>query len=354
MNHKNVIFLPSNTPPEENQIELLYKTLFELVGTLDYNKLDPNKLVNGVRLVDWGIYDLLRIKLTEEQLSWINNSLNFSHYKSVWNAYEFCIHNFHNPEFYMIGTGEPNSPKFGNFFSIIEKLDEKTQTVVKKKMHEVKSAIYCKKIWEIKVKDLNTNKCKKYYSKRYISGVPIFNLKNILINIPDLKLWNYLLNCAVPYSFSRVYIEYPNKWWTEKRGSFFDESTNRMVWIMSDDSPVLSGSYSDEFQSNFWESIPESKILEKAHEGVCRAFNVDIKTVPKPIRYIKKVWTYPTYPTFLYKIGIIGSDIQKIATKPFQKMPFYIASETLSQRMGWVEGALYSSNSVVKKILSEI
>jgi monoamine oxidase len=35
-------------------------------------------------------------------------------------------------------------------------------------------------------------------------------------------------------------------------------------------------------------------------------------------------------------------------------MPFYIASETLSQRMGWVEGALYSSNSVVKKILSEI
>lgn len=170
-------FLPSNTPPEENQIELLYKTLFELVGTLDYKKLDPNKLVNGVRLVDWGIYDLLRIKLTDEQLSWINNSLNFSYYKSNWNAYEYCIHNFHDPEFYMVGTGVPNGPKFGNFFSIIEKLDEKTQTVIKKKMHEVKSAIYCKKIWEIKVKDLNTNKCKKYYSKRYISGVPIFNLK---------------------------------------------------------------------------------------------------------------------------------------------------------------------------------
>lgn len=123
---------------------------------------------------------------------------------------------------------------------------------------------------------------------------------------------------------------------------------------MSEDSPVLLASYSDDFQSNFWISIPESKILEKAHEGVCRAFNVDIKTVPKPIRYIKKIWTYPTYPLFFYKTGIIGSDIQKIATKPFEKMPFYIASETLSQRMGWVEGALLSSNSVVKKILSEI
>ena len=126
-------FLPSNTPPEENQIELLFATLLELVGTLDYNKLDPNKLVNGVRLVDWGIYDLLKIKLTEEQINWISNSLNFSFYKSVWNAYEWCIHNFHDAEYFMVGTGEPNSPKFGNFVSIIEKLDEKTPTVFKKK-----------------------------------------------------------------------------------------------------------------------------------------------------------------------------------------------------------------------------
>lgn len=346
-------FLPSNTPPKENQIELLFATLFELVGTLDYNKLDPNKLVNGVRLVDYAIYDLLKIKLTEEQLSWISNSLNFSFYKSVWNAYEWCIHNFHDPEYYMVGTGEPNSPKFGNFESIIEKLDEKTPTVCKKKAHEVKSAIYFNKIWEIKVKDLNTNKCKKYYSKRFISGVPIFNLKSILINIPNQKLWNYLLDCAVPFPLSLVYIVYPNKWWTQTRGSFFDESTNKMVWIMSEDSPVLLASYSDEFQSNYWEGIPESQILEKAHEGVCRAFNVDANSVPKPLKYIKKVWTYPTYPVFLYKKGIIGSEIQKIATKPFPQMPFYIASETLSQRIGWVEGALYSSNSVVKKILSE-
>ena len=32
---------------------------------------------------------------------------------------------------------------------------------------------------------------------------------------------------------------------------------------MSEDSPVLLASYSDEFQSNLWEGIPESKILEK-------------------------------------------------------------------------------------------
>ena len=57
---------------------------------------------------------------------------------------------------------------------------------------------------------------------------------------------------------------------------------------MSEDSPVLLASYSDEFQSNLWEGIPESKILEKAHEGVCRAFNVDANSVPKPIKYIKK------------------------------------------------------------------
>lgn len=242
-------FLPNNTPPEENQIELLFATLKELVGTLDYDKLDPNKLVNGVRLVGWGIYDLLKIKLTEEQISWISNSLNFSFYKSVWNAYEWCIHNFHNSKYYMVGTGEPNSPKFGNFISIIEKLDEKTQSVIKNKQCEVKSAIYdyCKKIWEVKVKDLRLNKCKIYYSKKFISGIPAFNLKNIVMNIPDEKLWSYLLNCAVPFPLSRVYIEYPNKWWSETKGSFFDESTNKMVWIMSEDSPVLLASYSDEF-----------------------------------------------------------------------------------------------------------
>ncbi len=345
-------FLPDNTNPLENQIELLNKTLNELVGTLDYNKLDPNKLVNGVRLVDWGMNNLLKIKLTEEQINWISNSLNLSLKYYASNAYEWCIHHYHHPDYYMVGTGEPNSPKFGNYASIIDKIDEKTQSVIKNKLCEVKSAIYdySKKIWEVKVKDLKLNKCKIYYSKKFISGIPAFNLKNIVMNIPDEKLWSYLLNCSVPLSLSRVYIEYPNKWWSETKGSFFDESTNKMVWIMNDTSPVLHASFSD---GNYWEGIPESNILEKVHEGVCRALNVDIKTVPKPIKHIKKVWTHPTYPQFLYKKGIIGSEIQKIATKPFEKMPFYIASDTLSQRQGWVEGALYSSESVVNKILSE-
>ena len=349
-------YLPSNTPPKENQIELLNKTLLELVGTLDYKKLNPNKLINGIRLIDYAIYDLLKIKLTEEQINWISNSLNFSFYKSAWNAYEWCINNFHSAEYFMVGTGKPNSPKFGNFFSIIEKLDEKTPTVVKNKLHEVKSTIYnyCKKIWEIKVKDLNTNKCKKYYSKRYISGIPIVNLKSIIINIPNQTLWNYLLDCAVPIPLCLLYTEYPFKWWTQTEGSFFDESTNKIVWVMSGDSPVILASYSDEFQCNFWDGCPESQILEKSHEGVCRALNVDANSVPKPIKYIRKSWTYPTYPEFLYKTGVNGSEIQKIATKPFSQMPFYIASDSLSERSGWVEGALHASNSVVKKILSEI
>ena len=349
-------FLPSGTPAKLNQIELLEKTLQKLVGTLKFNELNPNKIINGVRLVDWGIYDLLRICLTEEEINWISNSLNFSFYKSDFNAYEWCIHNYHNPNFWMVGTENPNGPKFGNFFELIDKLDKKTQSVNKYKNYEVKSAYYnySQKIWEIKVLNLNTNKYINCYSKIFLSGIPNFNLRNLIINIPDQKKWDYLMNCNVPFPLSRIYVEYPYKWWSAKSGSYFDESTNKMIWIMSDTSPVILGSYSDEYQSNYWAGLPDEKILDTIHRGICRALNVKYDSVPKPLRYIKKLWTNPTYPVYWYKRGINGTDIQKMAVKPFNDMPFYIASETLSKRVGWVEGALHSSYAVVSKILSEI
>jgi hypothetical protein len=350
-------FLPENTPPQLNQQELLFNTLLELVGTLDFNDLDPNKLVNGIPLIRWGIFDLLKIKLTSEEIEWISNSLNFSFYKTDVNAYEWCIHNFHSSEYFLIDSNLPNGPKFGNMFKLIERLNEETNKINKLVNHEIKSANYNDKtkLWTIEVLNTINNTRKNYFSKKFLSTIPNFYLKNININVPNLELWNILLNCNVPFPLSRVYVKYPNNWWSSiyTEGSVFDESTNKMIWIMDKDSNILLGSYSDEFQCNYWAGLPNEKILDQIHLGICRGFNVNPESVPKPLSYKKKNWTNPEYPVYWYKKGINGSNIQNIAKKPFNNYPLYIASETLSNRVGWIEGALSASYETITQIIKD-
>lgn len=129
-------FLPPGTPATQTPQTLLLETLFDLMGTLDYDKLDPDRVVDGVRVIDWGIYDLLKTRLTSEQIEWISNSLNFSFYKNEMNAYEFCIHNYHSSQYYMVG------PTFGNTIRIIQSLDTATPNVQKKLCSTVLSALF--------------------------------------------------------------------------------------------------------------------------------------------------------------------------------------------------------------------
>lgn len=344
-------FLPAGTPPSQTPITLLFETLLELIGTLNYNDLNPNQLVNGIKIVDWGFYDLLKTKLTSEQIEWISNSLNFSFYKNEMNAYEWCIHNYHASQFYMIG------PTFGNTYKLIEKLDENTPDAIKLFQKTIKAANYdnSRKIWTINVLDTVNNRKEYYFAKRFLSCIPNNNLRSVDINVPNLTLWNdKILNCGKPFELSRVYVKYPTKWWSATSGSYFDETTNKMVWIMSPTSNILLASYSDDFQAKYWKGIPDSKLLDSIHLGVCRAFNVDPNNVAKPTEYKKKIWTNPEYPVYWYDIGINGLDIQNLARKPFPTLPLYLASETLSQRPGWMEGALYASNATVEKIIIDI
>lgn len=122
---------------------------------------------------------------------------------------------------------------------------------------------------------------------------------------------------------------------------------------MSSTSPILL-SYSDDFQAKYWQGIPDDKLLAAFHQGACRAFNVDPLSVPLPIEFKKKVWTNPEYPVYWYGLGVDGLEIQQLATKPFPGLPLYLASETLSQRPGWMEGALYASNATVARISQDI
>jgi hypothetical protein len=54
----------------------------------------------------------------------------------------------------------------------------------------------------------------------------------------------------------------------------------------------------------------------------------------------------------LWKVGCDGDILQPRILQPFSDMHLYICGESYSTNQGWIEGALETSNAVVKLIKS--
>lgn len=341
-----------------------------ILQSIEYNinekNLNPNKIILGKPLKDWGFQALLRQYTSKDELDWLSRTMNFENsiYLSEMSMLTF-LHHFDYIDSNLYFTNKPIEYKipyskdysFGLTYSIIEKLDEKTKKTKKILNCEVKECTFENKIWIIEYNKNNSSKNNILFAKNIICCVPPIALSKIKINpIPDPQLWKYLLLSSSPIKLGRIYLKYPYKWWKQTHGSFYDDQTNKMIWIMDPKSNIILASYHDEPHFNFWSGLSKDKILKEAHKGVIRGLGYENKnvTIPKPTDYIYKKWGFDEYAVSLYKPGYIPLEIENISVQPFSNLPLYLVSDILSTKQGWMEGSVLHSNKVIQKIKSNL
>ncbi len=215
---------------------------------------------------------------------------------------------------------------------------------------ELKEIFYDKNnnIFNLKIFNLEKNKIQKYQCKKLILALPKPALLNIKSNLLH-KIHN-LINSIKCIPMNRLYCIYPpknNKVWFDEFGKSTTDSWLRYVIpINKKDGTIMISYTNDKYADKVKNIIDNKKGYEnKIKEEVKKVFGKDID---KPIFCKMSYW----------KCGVSiwkkGKDYKKIYNKmiqPFNNINLYIIGENYSLDQAWIEGALDTSNKVLKKII---
>ena len=108
-------------------------------------------------------------------------------------------------------------------------------------------------------------------------------------------------------------------------------------------------SYVDEHNATYLNNLEKKgsqKLINYLLKEAEKIFN--IKNIPKPLWFKSFYWDSGVGN---WKVGVDSKEIEKKITKPYDKENIYICGENYSSEyQSWIEGALITSNNVLKKL----
>lgn len=345
-------FLPLNSNSDQTAYDLLLETILKSLRINNIKEINENQKIGSKKISNISIYNFLTTKLTHEQIAWITSSLAINSDLNM-NLFKFCQNAFINNNYFVIKTIHSD---FGNMTEIIKKLDNKNKEIIKLLNKKIETASFdeTNSIWKIEVLDTKYQKNEVYQSKIFISSIPIFALPELKIKIKEFASLEKILKLFINTSKARYYLQYASKWWSFDAGEFI-HPINERSWILSPKSKIVLASYCDENKFRSFKALTDKELSNILHKGLCEIFNVDENITPKPIKVIKQEWTGPDN---YVRAGIIPArDSDRILKKliyPFKNKPFFIISDTITNKSGWVEGALLSAENALDFIVASI
>ena len=167
-----------------------------------------------------------------------------------------------------------------------------------------------------------------------------------LKKIHYLKKYNNLLNSVICLPLLRIYQKYPlnskGEVWFKDLGKIVTTQKIRYIIPINEEQGIIMISYTDAKYSNYWKKhIDNNTLEEKLKEELDKLF--PNKKIPKP------KWTKDYY----WKYGACywkpGFDSEKVSKKVANlEDNLYICGSNYSKRQAWMEGALESSNHILK------
>ena len=140
-----------------------------------------------------------------------------------------------------------------------------------------------------------------------------------------------------------------DKAWIKNLPKFTTNNNLRMVIPINPAKGTIMISYTDNKYADYWNHLYKTKGIEKVNEKIAENIKESTNiTIPKPVETMVYYWSCG--------VGYwgIGADSYKISQKiikPFEKEEVYICGEHYSEKnQQWIEGALETSISVLKKI----
>lgn len=191
----------------------------------------------------------------------------------------------------------------------------------------------------------------KYNCKKLILALPKHNLLKFAILNND-KTTKSLLNSVEESPLYRIYAKYPTNilntyCWFHKLPKITTNLKIKYIIPINYQNGLIMISYTDGKHSKYWinKYLDENKIDEEIHKQLHKLFPT--YEIPKP------EWTKHHYwnaGAAYWKIGSESSKLIHKIIKPLNKENIFICGENYSNHQAWIEGALQTSDLVLKKI----
>ena len=196
----------------------------------------------------------------------------------------------------------------------------------------------------------------KYINNKNIEELYICN--NLVLAIPKLDLMkikklsciNNELNSVIGYDLTRVYAIYPKnkkKVWFHDLKKITTNNPIQYIIPINKDIGLIMISYSDSFMAQYWK---QSNDLGRLQFDINRHLKDIFPNfqIPKPI-YIKcHYWENGAH---FYRPGYNSKKIYKKILMPITNQRVFIIGECYSFKQAWIEGALETSNEILKILL---
>ncbi len=341
--------------PKSLKNKLKYKNFHEpfyyILKIQKYFNKDKN--INNERTKKYLNYTILDYAkkykiLNKDELNYIKNSFGYNS-KLTHSNIKYVLHII--SKHYL-----PNNQYFtikGGYEQIINKLY--------KKIKKSKISIYN----NFQLKNINYNLSSKIFTLFLFNSKSnnslICQCSNLILAIPKLSLSSipYLkknksllekINSIECIPLNRLYCIYPKdkndkKVWFDELGKSTTDSWLRYVIPIDKKKGIIMISYTNDKYAKKVKKIVEEgrEVLEdKIKEEVKRVFNIEIK---KPLFCKMSYWDCGVS---IWKKGIDYKKINKEIIQPIKNEKLFIIGENYSLDQAWMEGALDTSNKVLK------
>ena len=173
-------------------------------------------------------------------------------------------------------------------------------------------------------------------------------------NLLELKYLNSiksLLNSIYTKSLCRIYAVF-NKhdiWFKDIPKTTINNNSRYIIPLDKENGSIMI-SYSDSKFADYWYNLGvknKKMLLHHLKKNIMKTYGIKINN---PI-FLKAF--YWKYAIGFWKCGKDSSIISKKICHPFLKQQLYICGENYSETEGWIEGALETSEIVIKKIIKD-
>jgi monoamine oxidase len=311
--------------------------LTELVATVVLaSKLERRSYLQSVTFTEYA-----KTILKKDDIQYIHDSFGYYSELVIMNAYDAIqlIENL-DPKntFYTLKDG---------LSQIIDVMIQKIpkQKAILKKNHKVINIKREKSTDQNPIYSISCDNGKVFYTNKIIAALPKQALEKISIFkplLPDLKK----IVCA---PLCRIYSKFKSGEWFKDLPKFTTNNNLRMVIPINPEKGTIMISYTDNKFAEYWKKLYLKDGIKKVNEKIAEYMReTTSKEIPKPID--TNVYYWPCGVGY-WGINADSHSISEKMIKPFEKETIYICGEHYSEKnQQWMEGALETSISVIKKI----
>jgi len=332
-------FHPSSGYKKENEKKFIKESPFLYIDkVIKYSKNDTKEFKQKYTFIEYAkkILKEDEIKFLLDSFGYYKELVSFNAYDSI-NLFKIGINQY--LEFYGLNCGLYSIIK--NIKNKIKNYNNNTKILLN---HDVSNVEYNNenKLFNIYVKNNISQKNKLYKCKKCILAIPKPNLLKFNILNSIKKELNSIL--CVP--LCRIYAIFKKKdIWFKTINKTTTNNNSRYIIPLDKKNGSIMISYTDGIYANYWYKLNHELLLKNLKKNIFKTYNIKIND---PLFLKKFYWNCGVGMWKKNKDSII---ISKKIMQPFPKIPLYICGENYSETQGWIEGALQSSNNVLKKII---